>query len=211
MTAPRDQEIDHRVLKLMVGLIGLFLASITSYFSGGTILSISESHCYGGWARDFFVGAMFAIAAFMAAYNGFSRTEMLVAKVTAVAAIGVAWFPMRCPTRDEIVPGAHVVSAIIMFAMLATLCRIFYLRAKSHGLPGSDRRARLYAICGVAILASMSLVVADSVLGGPIKAIIPRLEFYCEELALIAFAVAWLAASHIVPWITAPEERWIRR
>jgi hypothetical protein len=95
---------------------------------------------------------MFAMAAFMAAYNGFSRTQMLVAKVTAVAAIGVAWFPMRCPTRDEIVPGAHVVSAII-----------------------------------------------------------PRLEFYCEELALIAFAVAWLAASHIVPWITAPEERWIRR
>lgn len=209
MKAPRDQEIDHRVLKLMVGLIGLFLASATSFFSGDTILSISESHCYGGWARDFFVGTMFAIAAFMAAYNGFSRKEMVVAKVTAVAAIGVAWFPTRCPTQDEIIPGAHVISAIVMFAMLATLCHIFYVRARSHGLDGANRRAVLYAVCGIAIVAAMGLVLVDHLVGGPIKAVIPRLEFYCEEVALVAFAVAWLAASHIVPWITAPEEKWL--
>jgi hypothetical protein len=211
MSRPHDQEIDHRVLKLMVGLIALFLASATSFFSHGTILSISQSHCHGGWARDFFVGTMFAIAAFMAAYNGFSRAEMWVAKVTALAAVGVAWFPTQCPTQDEIIPGAHVISAVVMFAMLAALCRIFYLRARSHGLPRANRRAVIYAVCGIAILAAMSLVALDHLLGNPIKSVVPRLELYCQQVALVSFGVAWLAASHVVPWLTAPEERWVRK
>jgi hypothetical protein len=211
MHTPQRNDIDHRVLKLMVGLVGLFLASATSFFSSDTILSISQSHCYGGWARDFFVGTMFAIAAFMAAYNGFSRKEMWVAKVTALAAVGVAWFPTRCPTQDEIIPGAHVISSVIMFLMLAMLCRIFYLRAKSRGLVRANRRAVLYAVCGFAILIAMGLVAIDHFLGSPVKSVIPRLEFYCQQVALIAFGVAWLAASHIVPWLTAPEERWLGR
>lgn len=209
MDKPRDEEIDHRVLKLMVGLIGLSLATATNLLSAGTILSISQSHCYGGWARDFFVGNLFAVAAFMAAYNGFSRKEMWVAKVTALAAIGVAWFPTACPTQGEIIPGAHVVSAVVMFLMLATMCRIFYVRARRRHLPGASRRAMLYAACGIAIVASMLMVVADHFLGGPLKSVVPRLEFYCEQVALVAFGVAWLASSHVVPWITAPEEKWV--
>ncbi len=56
------QEIDHRTLKLMVGLVGLSLAFATSFLSGGAIESISAAHCHGGWARDFLVGSLFAIA-----------------------------------------------------------------------------------------------------------------------------------------------------
>jgi len=209
MSAPRNEEIDHRVLKLMIGLIGLFLAAATSLFSSGSILSISQSHCYGGWARDGFVGAMFAVAAFMAAYNGTSRTEMWVAKVTALAAIGVAWFPTRCPDREEILPGAHVISAVIMFLMLAMLCRIFYRRARRRHLPGANRRAVLYAACGITILASMGVVAVDHFIGNPIRSVLPRMEFYCQQMALVAFGVAWLAASHVLPWITAPEEKWV--
>jgi hypothetical protein len=134
---------------------------------------------------------------------------MWVTKVTALSAVGVAWFPMACPGQDEIIPGAHVVSAVIMFATLAMLCRIFYLRAKSHGLPRANRRAFIYATCGIAILAAMGLVAIDFILGNPIKALVPRLEFYCQQVALVAFGVAWLAASHIVPWVTAPEEKWL--
>lgn len=211
MAATRNEEIDHRVLKLMIGVIALSLAAATSLLSAGNILSISESHCYGGWARDFFVGSMFAVAAFMAAYNGRSRKEMWVAKVTAVAAVGVAWFPTKCPTQDEILPGAHAISAIIMFLMLATLCRIFYVRARRQALPGARRRATLYAVCGIAIVVSMLTVVVDYLVGNPLKAFIPRLELYCEQVALFAFAMAWLAASHILPWLTAPEEKWVGR
>jgi hypothetical protein len=211
MNRPQHQEIDHRILKLMVGLVALTLASATSFFSDGVILSISQSHCHGGWARDFFVGTMFAIAAFMAAYNGFSRLEMWVTKVTAVSAVGVAWFPMECPGQPEIIPGAHVVSAIIMFASLAVLCRIFHSRARSHGLPRANRRAFIYAACGIAILGAMGLVAIDHLLGNPLKAAVPRLEIYSQQVALVAFGVAWLVASHVLPWVTSPEEQWVGR
>lgn len=210
MRAPHRTEIDHRVLKLMVGLTGLFLASTTSLLSGGAILSISQSHCHGGWARDFFVGSMFAIAAFMAAYNGFSFREMLVAKVTALAAIGVAWFPTKCAADSYSMPQAHVAAAAVMFAMLATMCHIFYRRARNRRTTRANRRAVLYALCGITILASMGLVIVNHFIGNPIKAVIPRLEFYCEQAALVAFGTAWLAASHVLPWITGPEERWVK-
>jgi hypothetical protein len=207
----QHQEIDHRTLKLMVGVVALFLASATSFLSSDSIGSISQAHCYGGWARDIFVGSLFAIAAFMAAYNGYSNREMLLTKATALAAIGVAWFPTRCGVQGETLPGAHVAFSIIMFSTLALLCRIFYQRARSRNLPGSNRRAVLYAVCGILIPVSMGVVVIDAFLGRAISAHIPRLEFYCEQVALVAFGVAWLAASHLLPWITAPEERWIRR
>jgi hypothetical protein len=126
-----------------------------------------------------------------------------------LADIGAAWFPTECPGQDEIIPGAHVVSSVIMFVMLSLLCRIYYLRARSVHLAGANRRTVLYAVCGFAILGSMGLVVLDHLIGGPLKALVPRLEFYCEQSALIAFAVAWLAASHLFPWITAPQERWM--
>jgi len=50
--------------------------------------------------------------------------------------------------------------------------------------------------------------VIDHFTGGVIIHRLPRLVFYCEMLALMAFGVAWLAASHVLPWITAPQERW---
>jgi hypothetical protein len=211
MATTPHQEIDHRTLKLMVGLVALFLASATSFLSGDSIASISKAHCYGGWSRDLFVGSLFAIAAFMAAYNGNSRREMLLTKATAVAAIGVAWFPTACGAQGEILPGAHVAFSIIMFATLALLCRVFYLRARARGLPGADRRAVLYAVCGILIPVSMGVVVVDALLGRPIATPFPRLEFYCEQVALVAFGAAWLAGSHVLPWVTAPEERWFRR
>lgn len=205
------QEIDHRTLKLLVGLVGLFLATTTSFLSGGAIESVSAAHCHGGWARDFLVGSLFAIAAFMLAYNGSSRREMWVAKVTAVAAIGVAWFPSKCGDQGELIPGAHAASAALMFLMLTWLCWIFYRRAKAAPYPGARRRARLYALCAIAIPLSMGIIVVDHFAGGVIETHVPRIVLYCELVALFAFGVAWLAASHLLPWITAPEERWVRR
>ena len=75
--------------------------------------------------------------------------------------------------------------------------------------PRANRRAVLYAACGITILASMGVVAVDHFIGNPIRSVLPRLEFYCQQMALVAFGLAWLAASHILPWITAPEEKWV--
>jgi len=62
---PRREEIDHHTMKLIVGLIAISLAALTSIFSGGAIDSISASYHQGGWGRDVFVGSLFAISGFV--------------------------------------------------------------------------------------------------------------------------------------------------
>jgi hypothetical protein len=211
MGAPIHSEIDHRIIKLIVGLIAITLANATSFFSESEILSISQSYRDGHWPRDILVGSLFAISALMFAYNGFSRWEFWITKAAALSAIGVAMFPCACGKYDEVIPHAHGISAAIMFLILAELCRVFYSRAISKRLPHAKRRARLYGVCGITIILSMLMLVADHFLNGAISDKEPRIVFYCERAGLIAFGLAWLAASHMLPFFTDDEEKWIRR
>ena len=70
LEAPKREEIDHRTIKLIVGVIALSLATLTGAFAGTPIASISASYYEGGWSQTIFIGFLFAIAAFLLAYNG---------------------------------------------------------------------------------------------------------------------------------------------
>ena len=204
---PTKPEIDHRTLKLLVGLIALSLANLTSFFADSKITSISESYYEGGWAQSIFVGFLFAIAAFLLAYNGLSRIEMVLSKVAAVAALGVALFPCGCSGHAETVPHVHFASAAVMFLILAYFCYVFYERARRKGHTEANRRAFVYAVCGLAILASILALVFDTISGGVLSAAIPRLVYYCERAGLVAFGISWLTASRILPVLTRSDER----
>lgn len=200
-------EIDHHTLKLIVGVMAISLALLTAIFSQTPLDSISAAYHEGGKSRDILVGFLFAIAAFLFAYNGRSKRELVLAKVAAISAMGVALFPCACGDHPEIVPGLHVVSAVTMFLILAFFCWSFYQRAKTKKYPQARIRAILYLACGGIILVSIATMGADFFLGDAIGQLIPRLMFYGEAIALIAFGVAWLTASRILPWITHSEER----
>lgn len=203
-------EIDHRTLKFMIAVVAFALANVTSVLADDSIHSISGAYKYGGWARDVLVGAMFAVAAFMFAYNGYRTLEKVLTKATAMAALGVALFPGEVEPAGSSTQTVHTIASLVMFSTLAGLCWIFYLRAKRKNLMRANRRAWLYVICGWVMVASMLVVVVDHFMGGPLLQRVPRLVFHCERVALLAFGTAWLAASHIVPWFTDPEERWTR-
>ena len=116
LPTPKRQEIDHRTIKLVVGVIATSLAGLTSLFAQSRIASISASYYEGGWSQSIFIGFLFAIAAFLLAYNGQSRGEMVLSKVASVAALGVALFPCKCEVHTELVPYVHGVSAAVMKA-----------------------------------------------------------------------------------------------
>lgn len=204
---PRYQEIDHRTIKLLVGVIALTLANLTSFLAGVPLPSISASYYAGGWAQTIFVGFLFAIAAFMLAYNGQSRLEMVLSKLAAVAALGVALFPCRCGTHDEIIPHVHALAAAAMFMILAGFCLIFHARAVDKGWAQARWRAGIYVACGTVMLGAMGVLVADYWLHGSLGAAIPRLTFHGERAALMAFGVSWLTASRTLPGITRSDER----
>lgn len=206
-STPKRQEIDHRTIKLVVGVIAISLATLTSFFANSAITSISASYYEGGWSQTIFVGFLFAISALLLAYNGLSRTEMILSKIASVAALGVAMFPCKCDTHDELISHVHGASAATMFLILAFFCYGFFQRARIKGHTQAKARAVIYALCGVAILAAILVLSIDGVLGGTLSASVPRLTFYGERTGLIAFGISWLTASRVLPVLTSDEER----
>ena len=205
--SPKRPEIDYRTTRLVVGLIALSLASLTSFFAETPISSISASYYEDGWSRDIFVGFLFAIAAFLLAYNGQATSEMVSSKIAAGAALGVAMFPCACGGHPEIIPNVHGIAALVMFAILAFFCYGFYERARAKGHSEARLRAYIYAVCGLTIIAAIVTALIDNYSNGMIGAKIPRATFYGERAGLIAFGVSWLTASRMLPVITSREER----
>ena len=204
---PKRQEIDHRTIKLIVGIIAISLASLTSAFSSSAITSISASYHETGWSQTIFIGFLFAIAAFLMAYNGLTKAEMVLSKIASLAALGVAMFPCKCDTHDEIIPNIHGVSAGLMFLILAYFCYAFFQRAKAKGYPQAKVRAAIYAVCGIAIVLSIITLAYDGLTGNSLSDRITRLTFYGEAVGLVAFGISWLTASRVLPFLTRPNER----
>ena len=201
------QEIDHRTIKLIVGGVALGLAPLTTALSPTPIASISAAYHEGGAAQSVFVGFLFAIAALLLAYNGRSRTEMILSKGAAVAALGVALFPCTCGRYAVPWPWMHGLSASVMFLILAWFCLIFFRRARAKPHAQAQRRAGLYAACGAAILLAIAVLALNALLGYAWLQAMPRLVLWGEATALTAFGIAWLTASHALPWLNRASER----
>lgn len=207
LSSPAKTEIDHHTLKLVAGLIALTLGGLTDFLTGSTITSISASYWAGGWAQSIFIGFLFAIAAFLLAYNGRSRTEMVLSKVAAVAAAGVALYPCGCDGHQEVIPALHYISAAVMFVILIYFCCGFYHRARQKGHPEANLRATVYAVSAVVIAVASLAMLLDTFTGDAFSGSYPRFRFYCECAALSAFGVAWLTASRCLPGLTSSDER----
>jgi hypothetical protein len=210
---PAREEIDHHTIKLLVGLIAISLGSVTSYFAyldtGQYITSISEAYHVGRWAQSFFVGFLFAISAFLLAYNGLTRREMILSKAGSIATICVALFPCECGREVQTIRYVHAAAATVMFLILAGLCYIFYQRARSKGYMQARVRAAIYSVCGTGILLSILVVALDRVSGNAASLAITqfgfngaRLTYYAEHAGLVAFGISWLTASRTLPLIS---------
>jgi hypothetical protein len=207
LSSPKRAEIDIHTSRLIVGVIALSLASLTNLFSQIPLTSISESYHQGGWSRDIFVGFLFAISAFLLAYNGITKPQMVLSKVAAFAAIGVAIFPCYCGGYPQIIPYVHGISAAVMFLILAFFCYTFFQQARDKPSPQAKFRSFIYAASGITIIVSILILALDNLLDGAISSKISRLTFYGEGASLIAFGIAWLTASRILPLLTGQGER----
>ena len=207
ISGPVLPEIDEHTSKLIVGAIALSLAWLTNHFSDTPLQSISASYHEGGLSRDIFVGFVCAIAAFLFSYNGkepFQHIQMWLTKIGAVAALGIAFFPCKCGNHTEIIPYVHGISTIVLFTILAVFCGFFYKRAMSKRIRDGRQklRARIYAACGTTIIATIIILSLDFIFDGIFSSRVSRLTFYGEKASLLAFGVAWLTASQILPLVT---------
>jgi hypothetical protein len=164
------------------------------------VLQRTVSDYYYTPMRDYYVGALCAIAAFLASSRGYDRLDEVTGYLAGAFAFGVAFFPSFNPrstrfSRLDIEFGyIHTVFAGLMFLMLGYIC-LFLFRKSSPEKPFTRRkqnRNRIYGLCGLTMLVCMFLMVSLT-----LRAVFERRHpshwlFWCETLALAAFGVAWL-------------------
>lgn len=188
---------------LRVGLVVVGVAlPLIVLFTGGVLhhvwlkSSISDYYYPGPKAlpffttRDFFVGGLFAAAACLYLYKGFSAKENIALNLAAVFACFVALLPTG-PGEDDkgLVPLLHGTSAVLFFLCIAYVS-LFHSRDTLRLLT-PERRAKFaqrYVWTGLSLVASPVVAVVFSyTLEGRLRAFI----FWAEAFAVWAFAYFW--------------------
>ena len=232
-TAPppaiHQQQQDHNALVLSflavrraIGILGFFLPlalwlwSVTQPVIG--ILPTMSDYFYTP-VGVVFVGTLTATAVFLWSYEGYRKlqdemiSDLLLARVASLGALGTAWVPTtppypigQCPGADTapvvctfaqqlLTPAAasmvHLVCAAAFFGALALFCLVQFTRGPEDS---AEKRAsnRIYRICGWTIVGALAGI-------GAIKFIFPDDSaindlspvFWLEVVACLAFATSW--------------------
>jgi hypothetical protein len=160
----------------------------------------SISDYYYTSMRDYLVGCLCAIGAFLACSRGYDFQDEITGYLAGMFTFGVAFFPSVNPraahytSLDIRVGFIHTIFASLMFFVLAYFC-LFLFRKSAPGRPVTRQkrhRNRIYGLCGLTISVCILFIVnltLPEILDGQRPS--PAL-FWCESLALGAFGVAWL-------------------
>ncbi len=199
-----NRQVNHKVMRVVVGLIALFLAPTVWLLSATQQPLTSISISYWTDARDLFVGSLIAVGFFLAAYNGQGGGrdwEYYLSKAACVFAVFVALFPTTGFSADDVAAKwvrstaglvglepeeVHNISAILLFACLIALMWFFSNRAKSKNRPG---RANFYRTVSISMASGIILLVILGKLLGWSSYIL-----YVEIWGLTLFGVGWLVA-----------------
>ena len=204
----RKPEVDERLIKLLVGLIAIFLPVLVCWLSWPEALgSISAAYWVPEWPRTIFIGFLFAIGGFLLAYDGRTTAERIAAKIAAVAALLIALYPCQCTTHEEIVKGVHYAAAMTMYLVLAFFCWKFRKRALDKPWAQARARAWMYTVCGFALVLAILALAANFAMHNALAEQHVWFVFSWETVGLVAFGFSWLTASHSLPFFNTHAER----
>lgn len=215
--------ISYRLLQRLLGLLGLALPLALLAFSLWMRQppAPSISHFYYTQMGGFLVGTLSAVGVFLLCYNGYpdervnpgplrrlwaDRTFSLLA---GIGAIGVAMFPVKTanlsppmvlldPASQSATPvyfgfmnagdRLHYLSAALFFVCITILVLFFFPRGEQR----RTWRKITYYLCGFTMLGALAVMfvamrLAVSAADGG------SLLFVFESVAVLAFALAWLA------------------
>jgi len=153
---------------------------------------------YGGVMRNWFVGSLCAIGAFLILYKGFSFKEDMALNAAGSCAILIAMTPCDCWTDSAVSKSwLHTLFAVLFFATMAYVCFTCALKTIDL-LPKKDRQRfrRAYFWIGVALLASPgAALVLDTFLGQIQRTLqttrVPVFVFAFEAIGVWVFALYW--------------------
>ncbi len=198
------REVNHKTLRVVVGLIALLLAPTVLLLSNEDRPLTSISISYWTDAGDVFVGALFAVGFFLSAYNGQGGKvdwEFFLSKSMCALALCVALCPTAGFNCKQIPPGwtssiagivgcetkhIHYGAAVLLFAGLIVMMWSFSLRAARKE---QHRRSWIYRIIAVAMgLGIVLILVIGTILKYPLTVLLT------EWWGLTLFGIGWLVA-----------------
>lgn len=205
----RNLVFDFRALRALVGIVAFALPLVACTISSTKLSSISGS--YHTEARDFFVGLLFFIGAFLFAYNGHSTRQKWASKAASFAAVMAAVFPTSCDTcESDLTSTTHFAAAIVLFGTIAYFCLgPFRKRALDKKTMEGRRRATIYIICGSIILGCMVGIGAAEIAVPDATRKSLAITFWGELIALWAFGIAWFTAGKVLPPLVEEDKRLI--
>lgn len=145
-------------------------------------------------SRNWFVGCLFAVAACLYLYKGFTTTENVALNLAAVFAVGVAVFPTEwnCKAADCGRFSTHGTSAVLMFLCLVFV--VWFCAGDTLSLLPEASAARyrmIYRSIGLVMLVSpLTAFLLNSVIGRG-----EAYVFFIEAAGIWAFAAYWLVKS----------------
>jgi hypothetical protein len=197
--------VSYLTLRRAVGVIGLALPPVLAVgglLLDGSGLQPSISDYYYTSMRNVLVGSLCAIAVFLGSYR-YGRPDAVAGSVAAVAALGVALFPVTRagdPGGLNAVGVVHLVSAATFFLTLAWFCLVLFTRTHPDRPPTRRKLQRnvVYRVSGVTILVSMALAVVVELLPEEGWVVTTHPVFWLESLADVAFGIAWFVKGETI-------------
>ena len=197
----RALSVAYRHLRIAIGLLALSLPFAIvlgkGLLDGSWVPQGSISAYYYTSSRNYFVGALCALAVFFLSYEYRSvdefRADNLLSNLASVAALGVAFLPTTrggvTSTGPEKVVGAlHYVCAVALFVILAVFCLFRFTLSQGKKTPQKVLRNRVYRACGGVIVGCLILcLVALVAMPDSWRAL-----FWLESIMVCAFALSWL-------------------
>lgn len=196
-------------LRLGIVILSLALPAVLyaySLITHGRLVEGSISAFYGadqGAMRNWFVGVLWAIGAFLVLYKGFSRLEDWLLNFAGLFMVLTAMTPCHCAVGEGPKSTAHLVYAVSFFACMSAVC-LFCARNTITLLP-PDRReqfASAYYVLAVLLFVMPLAAVATAYLFGAQD----YRTFILETVAIYVFVIYWCAKS-IEFKITSAERR----
>lgn len=174
----------------IVALAGALPLALLAYsLIAGQKLQHSISAFYGGDMRNWFVGTLCAIGAFLILYKGFSFAEDMALNIAGLFAVLTALKPCDCWEPGAISSRLHLTFASLFFAAMAFVC--FRCTTTTISLlPDEPTRARFgrrYFQIGVALVVSP----LAAIVVGRAASVPESTTFFVEWFGVWVFAVYW--------------------
>lgn len=197
------QIISYMTLRKVVGLLALTLVPVlvlgSFILDPPPTLQISVSAYYYTSMRNVLEGVICGIAMFLMSYDGYTKADSIISKLSGLFALGIAFLPTSdTSSKGDLISILHYSSAAVFFTLLSYMSVFLFTRSSGTMTPEKKKRNRVYRFCGIILAISVAGIPIDGIPWVHDRIIFLKPTLILETVALVAFGVSWLTKGELI-------------